>query len=81
MRKWDGPLQYEDASKTLMMLPTDLVYASSFTYAPAHTHTISHIYAHTYVNTQALLEDADFKTWVEVYAKDRCVGVGVGVGV
>ncbi len=24
-RKWSGPLQYEDKSKTLMMLPTDMV--------------------------------------------------------
>ena len=26
-RKWRGPLQYEDKSKTLMMLPTDMVRA------------------------------------------------------
>jgi len=24
-KKWDGPLQYEDKSGTLMMLPTDMV--------------------------------------------------------
>lgn len=23
-KKWSGPLQYEDKSKTLMMLPTDM---------------------------------------------------------
>ena len=26
-RQWDGPLQYEDETKTLMMLPADLAFA------------------------------------------------------
>jgi cytochrome c peroxidase len=43
VKQWDGPKQYEDPSKELMMLPGDL----------------------------ALVEDAEFKKWVEVYAKDE----------
>jgi len=42
-RKWDGPLQYEDETGKLMMLPTDL----------------------------ALIQDASFRKWVELYAKDQ----------
>jgi len=42
-RKWNGPQQYEDKSKTLMMLPADL----------------------------ALIQDAKFKPYCELYAKDK----------
>ena len=33
-RKWDGPLQYEDSSKTLMMLPTDMALIWDRKFAP-----------------------------------------------
>jgi len=42
-RKWDGPLQFTDATGELMMLPADL----------------------------ALLKDAEFKKYVDLYAKDE----------
>jgi len=42
-REWKGPLQYEDPSKQLMMLPADL----------------------------ALVQDPQFKKYVELYAKDE----------
>jgi len=42
-RKWNGPKQYEDESKKLMMLPGDL----------------------------ALVQDPEFKKWVEKYAEDE----------
>lgn len=42
-KEWDGPLQYQDPSGELMMLPTDL----------------------------ALIEDPNFRQWVELYAADE----------
>ncbi|CEM27536.1 unnamed protein product [Vitrella brassicaformis CCMP3155] len=42
-KKWTGPLQYEDPTGELMMLPSDI----------------------------ALIQDKEFKRWVEVYAKDE----------
>jgi len=42
-KNWNGPLQYEDSTKTLMMLPADL----------------------------ALMQDPEFKKYVEIYAKDE----------
>jgi len=42
-RKWNGPKQYEDETKKLMMLPADL----------------------------AFVQDAEFKKYVEKYAKDE----------
>jgi len=42
-RNWKGPVQYEDETGTLMMLPADL----------------------------ALIQDPQFKGWVEYYAKDE----------
>jgi cytochrome c peroxidase len=42
-RNWKGPVQYQDESGALMMLPADM----------------------------ALIEDPDFKKWVEYYAKDE----------
>lgn len=42
-KAWDGPLQYQDESGELMMLPTDI----------------------------ALLEDPNFRKWVEIYAADE----------
>jgi len=43
VKKWKGPLQYEDPTGDLMMLPTDL----------------------------SLIQDPEFKKYVEVYAKDQ----------
>ena len=40
---WNGPLQYEDSSGMLMMLPSDI----------------------------ALIEDPEFRKYVEMYAKDE----------
>ena len=41
-KKWTGPMQFEDKTGTIMMLPTDM----------------------------ALIEDPEFRKWVEAYAKD-----------
>ena len=43
LKEWNGPMQFEDPSGKLMMLPTDMV----------------------------LLDDADFKKWVKIYAKSE----------
>ncbi len=48
-KKWNGPLQYEDPSKQLMMLPTDLV-------RPQTPHSRAHSYHSIYAAVQPAAE-------------------------
>ena len=56
VKKWNGPTQYEDESKSLMMLPTDMILLKDFAFK-----TIAESYAKD--------ESLFFKDFAKAYVK------------
>lgn len=61
-KKWNGPLQYEDKSGQLMMLPTDMALVSDRTFRK-------------WVNAYAKDEDTFFKDFAAAFGKLLELGV------
>lgn len=64
-RKWNGPFQYEDSSKKLMMLPSDIALIQD----PAFSH---------WVNVYANDEEQFFKDFAKAWTKLQELGVDFG---
>lgn len=65
----NGNVQYKDPNDTIMMLPSDMVGLGLYLRLVNPQHGTDH--SDHYLPFQALLNDAEFKKWVVLYARDQ----------